>query len=254
MEMNFTKWAHYTESSYNYTDEFDTLQECLDDVKTLWNNGDGDDGEFDYDQETDKLLPTVVISRVAILNVHEVRDEFKRQLLEEITDADENYGEGEWKGSDLVESTYEQVYDWLGCNFFEGLEDPESVELHYPDKEAIKLADAINSGNYTDALEHFLTTVDVTPHSIGYPEYYYNVETGELKPYCEVNDTKFHTGDRVRIVSNPRKPDTVGKIGTITCAATDANTKEGIYQVKLDGDKYPLYGWAEEYCLELVKE
>ena len=251
MEMNFTKWAHCTESSYNYQDEFDTLQECLDDVKSMWSDGTDDDTVFDYDYDTEKLLPTVVINRVATLNMQEVRDEYRHELLNAIADANERYGEGEWKGWNVIEDTYERVLDWLGCNFFEGVDDPESVELYCPDDEA--LADAIDSGDYTDALEHFLTTIDVTPHSIGYPEYYYNAETGELKPYCEANDTKFHTGDRVRIVSNPRKPDTVCKIGTITCAATDANTKEGIYQVKLDGDKYPLYGWAEEYCLEAAE-
>ncbi len=63
---------------------------------------------------------------------------------------------------------------------------------------------------------------------------------------------KFKVGDRVKIVSNPLTPSSVGKIGTVVKAIPNENitTDEPLYKVRLDGRKTPLKGWAEEDCLE----
>ena len=249
MRVEFTKWTHYTEQSYTFTEEYETLEETKAALLEAWKNNPNED-TFDYDYESDTLYPTVIIARVAELFIDDVRDYVRKSIAERLAEEDDK----EHGYLCLLDDVMSDAEEWLSCNFFQGLDDPESIEVRTSDEVYQELEEAIHIGEgIQPAIDKFVADISVYPRSIGTPVYTYNAETDELKPYME-ETTKYHTGDRVRIISNPSKPDTVGKIGTILMTGTDANTKEGLYQVQLDGDKTPLYGWAEECCLELVEE
>lgn len=63
---------------------------------------------------------------------------------------------------------------------------------------------------------------------------------------------KFKVGDRVKIVSNPLTPSSVGKIGIVVKAIPNEHmsSDQPLYKVVPEGRKTPLKGWAEEDCLE----
>ena len=65
---------------------------------------------------------------------------------------------------------------------------------------------------------------------------------------------KFKVGDCVRVIVNERYPSTVGKIGTVVRSQTGSEGGHPIqfYKVRLDGHRGPLFGLADDDCLELV--
>ena len=68
--------------------------------------------------------------------------------------------------------------------------------------------------------------------------------------------SKFKVGDRVKIISNPVTPSSVGKIAEITSVLDSDNVSDGIalYKVALIGQVSPLRAWAEEDCLAFADE
>ena len=247
------KYSHMIESEYRYQDEYDTLDECLNAVKEDWK--DEDEDTFAWDEEKGKLVPVVVIDEVSHPDMDAVRAKLKKEIqecLSEIMDSDEDSLPSDV--STAIEWAFDNTEDSLLNGFFFGLEDPEDFEIESDDKAWNALVDeVVKGGEVEKAIDALVASISLTVPSIGFPIYYFNAETEELKPYYDMPEHKFKEGDRVRIISNPRNQDSVGKVGTVKCVLTDANTKEGLYQVHLDGDEYPLYGFAEEYCLEAAE-